>query len=180
MRRSALLLGLLAIGGCASLSENECRTADWEQIGYGDGARGAARSRRGAHAEACAGYGIALDVQAWEAGYERGLDNYCTPLNALQVGLAGGDYNGVCPPESDFAFSSHWRAARGVHDQRQRVSELDGRRRSFEYALDEARTDEERRSIRVELSRLDDELRRERDRLLYEEARLNEFARGIR
>jgi len=37
MKHSLLLLVILALGGCASLSENECRTADWESIGYIDG-----------------------------------------------------------------------------------------------------------------------------------------------
>ena len=180
MRRSVLLLALVWLGACASLSENECRTASWERIGYDDGARGAARSRRGAHVDACLEYGIAMDQEAWEAGYEQGLDAYCTPENALRIGLAGGEYKGVCPPESDFAFSSHWRAARVVFDQRQRVSELDNRRRTLEYALEEARSDEERRSIRSELARLDYEQRVERDRLMYEESRLNQFSRGIR
>ena len=180
MRRPVLLFALLCLGGCASLSENECRTASWEQIGYGDGSRGAARNREAAHVDACLEYGIAMDHEAWEAGYEQGLDLYCTPENALRIGIAGGEYKGVCPPESDFAFSSHWRAARVVFDQRQRVAALDSRRRTLEYALDEARTDEERRSIRIELARLDNELRAERDRLMYEESRLNQFSRGIR
>ena len=39
MRISPLLpLLALALGGCASLSESECADADWEQIGYRDGA----------------------------------------------------------------------------------------------------------------------------------------------
>jgi hypothetical protein len=48
MRRPVLLFALFFPGGCASLSENECRTASREQIGYNDGVRGAARSREAA------------------------------------------------------------------------------------------------------------------------------------
>src|SRR4051812_16753931 len=36
VRNSTLALGCLLLGACAAMSENECRTADWYQIGYRD------------------------------------------------------------------------------------------------------------------------------------------------
>ena len=87
----------LALGGCASLSESECADADWEQIGYRDGAGGASGQRIAAHAKACAEYGVTVDQDTWRAGYDRGIDSYCTPANAVRDGLSGAMYSGVCP-----------------------------------------------------------------------------------
>jgi hypothetical protein len=178
--QTLILFPVLLLGGCATLSETDCRGANWEDIGYRDGADGARRERAQDHAKACAEYGIAVDENAWRRGYEGGLQTYCTPENAVQVAMAGGSYAGVCPPESDREFATHWRAARPVYEQRQRVSQLDNRRRELEYAYSAADNDQERYNVRVELGRVDEQLRHERQRLYYEEDRLNQFLRGIR
>jgi hypothetical protein len=181
MRCQSLVLALVlsATGGCASLSEGECRSGDWEDIGFRDGNRGAGEDRALDHAEACAEYGVAVDRKAWKRGYRKGLDAYCTPENAVDVALSGGNYGGVCPPESDREFSTHWRAARVVFEQRQRVSSLDSRRRELEYAWRESESERERYEIRVEMARIDEQLRYERDRLYHEERRLDDFLRGV-
>lgn len=175
-RRLALPLFLLTLGGCASLSEKECRTADWEHVGYRDGVSGAARTRVADHGEACGEIGIKVDQKRYFQGYEAGLLRYCTPENAIEVGLSGSAYEGVCPPDLDPQFSDYYRAARDVHDQRQRVSSLDSQRRSLEHKLEKADSDDERRKVRRELSQLDQDLRRERDRLYYEERRLQRLS----
>ena len=43
-----------ALAGCATLSETECRTGDWGQIGYNDGSVGNKRDIIGEHDKACA------------------------------------------------------------------------------------------------------------------------------
>ena len=181
MRCQSLVLAaaLSVLGGCASLSESDCRTGSWEDIGYRDGSRGAARERALDHAKACGEYGIEVDREAWDRGYRKGLDAYCTPENAVQVALGGGNYGGVCPPESDREFGTHWRAARVVYEQRQRVSTLDTRRRELEYAWRESDNERERYEIRVEMARVDEQLRYERERLFHEERRLDDFLRGL-
>ncbi|GAA5179865.1 hypothetical protein GCM10025771_23050 [Niveibacterium umoris] len=179
VRLLALSILTLSLGACASLSEKECRTADWEHIGYRDGSKGADRTRVADHDEACGKVGIRVDERAWSRGYETGLQQYCTPQNAINVGLAGDSYGGVCPPALDARFNDAYRVARSVYDQRQRVSSLDYRRRTLEGKLDKAGSDEERHNIRNDLSRLDRELREERDRLYYEESRLERYTRPL-
>lgn len=178
--RFLLLLPLLLLAGCASLSEGDCRSASWEDIGYRDGAKGSGPDRAQDHASACVEYGISVDREAWKTGYERGLDVYCTPENAVEVALSGGNYGGVCPPDSDAAFATHWRAARPVYEQRQKVAQLDQRRRELEYAYSASDNDRERYSIRTELARVDEAMRYERERLYFEESRLDRFLSGIR
>lgn len=89
------LLGLLA--ACASLTEDACRTGNWESIGYNDGVRGRAASYVSEHRDACGEYGIAPNTTEWLRGRVEGLKQYCTPDNAYSVGRRGSELNNVCP-----------------------------------------------------------------------------------
>lgn len=98
MTRIGLITGVLALmlAGCATLSEDECLSGDWRGIGFVDGAEGYRPERVGEHREACARFGVTPNLSAWNAGYEEGLDRYCTPQNGVQIGASGGTYRGVC------------------------------------------------------------------------------------
>lgn len=161
-----VLLGVSAVlGGCVTMSESQCRTADWRTVGYHDGESGYPRERLADHQESCAKAGVLPDAKAYFAGHTQGLWVYCTPENALRVGLAGESYRDVCPPELAPGFVPRYRAAKDVHDQRARVDSLDSRRKELEHKLEKAANDDERRSLRNQLRDLDHETRRERDRL---------------
>ena len=54
LRTGLLLLVAMSFAACASMSEDECRTADWRTIGYEDGAAGASATALGHRREACA------------------------------------------------------------------------------------------------------------------------------
>lgn len=181
MRAPVMLLAVASIlAGCASLSETECQARNWDDIGHEDGTEGRQPERIEDHTEACAEHGVTPDRDAWEGGYNRGLEVYCTPENAVDVGLSGGRYTGVCPPESDAEFASHWRVARAVYEQRQRIEELERRRRELEYLWDRADTEQERYNVRNEIARVDRQLLIEQDRLFLEQRRLDDFLRGVR
>jgi hypothetical protein len=87
---------VLALASCASLSEEECRAADWFQIGVTDGAEGRGPERLEAHRRACADLGIAPDAERWLQGRERGLRLYCTPQKAYEVGRRGASIGEGC------------------------------------------------------------------------------------
>lgn len=112
----AALVQALALTGCASLSENQCRTADWESIGYLDGTRGYNSGRIGEHSEACAKIGITPDRKLYEEGRVRGLEEFCTGRNGVRIGEQGGSYNGVCPVTTEDAFLRGYNAGKDLHD----------------------------------------------------------------
>ncbi|MEC5397043.1 DUF2799 domain-containing protein [Uliginosibacterium sp. H1] len=175
VRNGLALAGLLCLGllpGCASLSEKECRTADWQQIGYRDGSNGYPRSRAADHVQACRKSGVTVDEPRYFAGHAEGLQRYCTPDNGLRAGLSGQGYAGVCPADLAVAFEERYIAGREVWRQRQRIDEIDNERRNLEYQLGRAKTDDDRRYLRNSLRSLDFEARRERDILYMLERRL--------
>ena len=101
-----LLLGSVAPGvsGCSTMNKSECLTANWKNIGYGDGAKGYSVTRLSQHTSACAEHGITPDLNAYNAGRDEGLFQYCIPSRGYYKGLAGSSYNGVCIKHDEKAY----------------------------------------------------------------------------
>jgi hypothetical protein len=162
-----ITLATVVLTGCATLSEEECKTANWPEIGYADGREGHPRSRLESHDEACAKVGVRPAREAYFAGRERGLEVYCTPENGFRVGRDGQSYSHVCPASSAKAFVERYEAGRRIYEAEQRVERAENERRTLEQRLDRAKDDAERRQIRDQLRDLDRRLRNERDALFH-------------
>ena len=118
MRRAAtLLLPVLLLAGCATLSPEQCRHADWRQIGFTDGMDGASAARINDHARACAEVGVRPDLDQYLHGREQGLRTYCRPENGFAVGRSGDPANAAadCPEQMKFAFLNEYRRGQEVH-----------------------------------------------------------------
>ena len=68
MRIFAALALCATLGGCASLSKDECLNADWQDIGVRDGANGQPEEYLIQHSTACAKVGVTPDRTRWLAG----------------------------------------------------------------------------------------------------------------
>jgi hypothetical protein len=111
---AALLLAVL-LNGCATLSKDECRVADWRLIGYQDGVAGKSASRVGSYREACAKHAVVPDLTAYQAGREEGLLEYCRPENGYRLGESGHGYPAVCSSATEARFHAAYLAGRDVH-----------------------------------------------------------------
>jgi hypothetical protein len=169
--RRVLGLGLLlALGACESMTEDQCRSANWLERGRSDGRRGEADSYIDAHRQACAKAHIVPDARLWHQGWAEGVRSYCTPTVAWQRGLENRSYYGACRDLDEAGFLRWHRAGKDAYDTRQ---ERDKRRRDIdeaEAALKKADTDEQRQALRRRIRQLDVEEGRLR-RLL--EAQMN-------
>ena len=109
MRYIAILF-LLALAACATLSEDQCRSGDWQAIGARDGADGRTPDYIQKHAKACLDYGIAPDPVLWEKGRQQGLPLYCRPANAWEEGADGRRLSPVCPASQTAELQrANWR-----------------------------------------------------------------------
>lgn len=152
----ALLLAAAALlAGCESLSPAECATADWRQLGVQDGSRG--RGDRAAdYHESCAKAGIAVNVAVYREGRNQGLVNYCQPANALNEGLAGNNYEGVCPAPMDQNFRNIHGIAWREQDARKNLARMQREQDQMQSELRDSKTTEDRkRTLREQLSRSD-------------------------
>jgi hypothetical protein len=143
MSRAILFVSITAllISGCASMGKDECLHADWQIIGYEDGARGYAGTRIGVHRKACAKHGIAPDMAAYEAGRLKGLQEWCTPRNGYRLGLKGNRYNGVCPQSLESPFIEAMGRGRAVHGYEKQVQKARQELKEMRAGLEAMDTD---------------------------------------
>ena len=80
------LFGVLAMSGCATLSESQCIASDWQTVGFRDGVSGTQSSQLLKHQNACVKHGIVPDRQAYLAGWDDGVEQYCQPRNGFAAG----------------------------------------------------------------------------------------------
>lgn len=190
----AAFFGVL-LSSCATMSPEECKVADWRDVGQRDGINGKPLTRLYDRAEDCRKVGVTVNLKAYNIGRDQGLRSYCRLDNAVPLGLNGGTYAGVCPTEIDQVFRHRFQTARSVHDLRSEVKGLNERIDTLERRLREASRDEEKRlkeavseeqrrkvrktiddeqrDIRAELNEADRRLRRKRDELRSAEVALN-------
>jgi hypothetical protein len=114
MRRyifGALLLLLLS--ACAGgMSRNECASADWRAYGIEDGAAGRSLAALNDRAAECARFGLPVDAAAYERGIEQGLNLFCTPSRARQLGFSFEPYRQQCVGRNEAAFLAAYEEGR--------------------------------------------------------------------
>jgi len=135
------LLAACLLSGCATMSEDECRTADWRMIGYEDGTAGLSASRIGEHRKACAKHNLTPSMQAYREGREEGLYEYCRPQNAFRLGEQGSTYTGVCPFDTEEDFIAAYSAGKEIYDVHSSIRHLMSVLRRKENELEQMRQD---------------------------------------
>jgi len=128
-------LATLVISGCASMSADECVTADWTAVGYEDGAQGHTTDRFSKHRKACADHGVTPSFADYQAGRERGLEEYCQPGRGFDVGARGGRYYGVCSANLEPDFLDAYNAGHHLYTLRSRVDNASSSISSKEYEM---------------------------------------------
>jgi hypothetical protein len=123
------------------MSPQECKLANWHEVGRTDGMAGNSmhifEERRGDCAEA----NVKADTQAYLAGREQGLRTYCQMPNALQIGLRGESYQGVCPASIDPEFRRRHDIGFDVHSLRGKLDQLESRYDALERRLHSRKAD---------------------------------------
>ncbi len=166
----ALLPVLLIAAGCAAVSEDECRSQNWVQIGYDAGVVGKTADFVDNVQRQCASYGIDANMAELRGGYRNGLRYYCANLDAYELGVSGGYYYGVC---SSPRIARDWERGREVYRERlaresrqRRIRDLNEEIEDLETVLiDPNSSQAQREHARSRLVKL----RRERDDLYYQD-----------
>lgn len=119
-----LLLVLVISSSCATLSEDECKSSDWYDLGLMNGKTG--RNLLSSHTKACSEYGIKPDISKYNKGMEQGLQSYCTPENGYREGVAGKSYQRVCPIRLEVNFLKKYKLGKKIHDNLAELRRLEG------------------------------------------------------
>ena len=104
MKKRLSVILLVGLTGCSSSVEEMAQAGDWYQIGYQDGVTGNhARSMRELTKMGN------VNSADYDQGYLTGVNEFCNPDVAYQVGLSGQYYDGVCEgTEEAQRFRMEW------------------------------------------------------------------------
>lgn len=192
------LILLATVSGCATLNEDECQTADWQAIGYEDGASGEPSTRMGSHREACARYGITPELRKYKRGYEEGLVVYCTAGSGYNRAVNGHEYKGVCPITLEADFLEGYNDGRKIYLAASEVDSLESQQQSNENEqhrlkellkkkeaalFDSDTSEQQRRAIYENISALNQRqgsLQQERDELIRDLSKAQIRLRALR
>ncbi|NCP39780.1 MAG: DUF2799 domain-containing protein [Rhodoferax sp.] len=157
LRRIFLLLLLLALFGCASMSETQCQVADWQRVGLQDGAIGMAESHLADYVKDCAKVGVTPDAVAYRKGWDAGILRFCTPANGWREGTQGRHQaDAVCRAQSGYErFTYYLSAGLQFHRTGEQIRANNHEMRRLQSLLDTTTKDEEKKQLRFELQQLD-------------------------
>jgi ribosome modulation factor len=139
-KRNLLLTGatlavLALLQGCATLDKDECMLADWRLIGYQDGVAGKSATVVGEYREDCAKHAVVPDLDAYRAGREEGLQQYCKADNGYRLGNAGRGHSAVCPTALEGDFRDAYNAGRKLYLARSAVNKTSSHLNNRKQAL---------------------------------------------
>lgn len=148
-----LLIGLL--NGCAAMDQDECAVADWYEVGRTQGEQGRSPKSYKNYVEACSEFSIAVDINAYQEGWDHGIEDYCTRDNGFEVGVQGESYDNNCPHSLSDAFFNAYQLGRAIRSHSERLSDLHA---ALDKVMDRARkpevTDEQMGVLRRERKHL--------------------------
>jgi len=156
------LMGLLVsfLGGCAAMNQDQCAVADWYEVGRTQGEQGRSADSHKSYVEACSEFDIAVDLYAYETGWNDGIDRYCAPDNGFEVGSQGASYANTCPASLHDSFFNAYQLGRAVRTHSERLSQL---HEDLDKVMDRATgsdvTDEQMNQLRRERKRLKRDIR---------------------
>lgn len=127
VRKLIFVAMLSALAGCASMSSEECTVGNWYAVGYTDGARGMPVSRFDRYRTDCSAHGVAPDFENYRSGRSEGLQEFCQPERAFDLGSQGRSNPGVCPDSHRDAFAEAFQAGRQLHELRSSLHQVERR-----------------------------------------------------
>ena len=141
--RFVLGVGFLSLGlaSCTVMSPQECKLANWREIGLTDGMAGKTMQVFEARRAECAKADVNADTNDYLVGREHGLRSYCQISNALQIGLRGESYQGVCPAAIETEFRRRHDIGYDVYRLRGEIAKLESRYVSLEDGLRKKKID---------------------------------------
>lgn len=115
---------VIILVGCATLTPEECKQADWYQIGITDAQQGHAKVRIEEHRKACAKVQITPDLTRYQRGHENGQKTYCTTQNGFAEGSAGASYQGACEGYLAEDFLRGYHDGQELYQARSKVEQI--------------------------------------------------------
>lgn len=152
-----LLLVAITLTGCESMSVSECKVADWYRVGLADGAKGESDRHIADYTEDCGKAGVIPNAPRYRHGWDAGIVQFCTAANGWREGVQGhSGKSSVCLGQLGYpAFSRYFDAGLQVYRTQEQMQRNDQESRRLQSRLEASMSDDEKKSLRNDLRRLD-------------------------
>lgn len=142
------------------MTPEQCRVADWYQVGQSDGVQGEnATARLSAYVQDCGKVGVQPVLVSYRQGWQQGQYVFCTPASGWREGVAGRNWKAdVCDtlPAQAPAFRQALQNGYEVYRTHERLQQNHSSILRLERRLLDRQTpDEERSSARMRLHFID-------------------------
>ncbi len=118
---TSLPLFLIACGTVMTndMTNEECKTTNWYQLGLDEGSTGVPRERLLKYNDACSETDFEADAERYIAGYMAGVQKYCTYENGFDQGRMRGDPH-LCAVDSEYGdgFRVGWKKSINLGNRR--------------------------------------------------------------
>lgn len=122
--RTWILVLIVALPGCATLSPDPCRNNDWYAIGYEHGLAGRPTGPASGPERYCPTGVAEPELAQYRLGREAGLGAYCAPQNGFELGKGGSHYQGVCDGAVETEFLRAYHRGKQIHDVETQIRRL--------------------------------------------------------
>lgn len=112
-----------------AVSGDPCGHADWFEVGRVDGISGTTQERS-TYVGRCLSQGREFDADLYQAGWQKGLIEYCTPERGFDAGRSGVEYTGICPAHMEAKFLRRFKIGA-------QIAELERKNAVIEAQIDE-------------------------------------------
>lgn len=97
-------LGVIAPEKADAMTAEQCKTANWESLGFVDRLNGRGNAIFEDRKSDCEKKKLPMDVGAYDHGAALAMPVYCSPTFGLAYGSYGFSYNGSCPADLESEF----------------------------------------------------------------------------
>ncbi len=86
---------IILVSACATMNQEECLLAEWKAVGLEHGTNGS-KNKIQKIVKDCSKFDISPNTEEYNAGYQQGLNVFCTYENGVLKGKAGVGHKNVC------------------------------------------------------------------------------------
>lgn len=144
------------MAGCASSSvKQSCQSKDWKEYGVEEGRKGASEDQVLNKERECAKAGITIPIVEYKEGWLMGINEYCSPENALELGKKKAKHHSEnCPVELRPKFDESYAKGLELANIDKQITNIDNKIESVEK--EKANTRDKISSAEKKVKTLDD------------------------
>lgn len=133
-----ILASSVLLSSCAVMNEDECRAANWQEVGYNDGTIGLSSNQLAKYVKACSEY-VNVDTAQYNDGRRQGADVFCSDNNAFSLGTQGKAVSDICDVSNNQRnFSIFYTRGMNVYYAKNQLDALDEKIRSYDLYLNQS------------------------------------------